>query len=309
MDKTGTLTAGRPTAAELATAPGADPAEVLRLAAAVEQLSPHILAAAVVAEAGRRGLSPPAATDVAEEPGTAVTGRAEGHRVRVGQLAGEPPPWAHDLRARAEADGGATVWISVDDAVTGALTLQDPLRPEARQTVDRLRTAGLTRLVIVTGDHEPAAGRVGGAVGADEVVARCHPERKVERAREESRRAVTVMVGDGVNDAPALAAADVGVALGATGATGAAQVADAVLTSDRLGRLADAVETARAARRIAVQSATVGMALAVVAMGVAAAGRLPPIAGAVLQEGIDVLVIANALRALRAGPDPSRVSS
>jgi P-type E1-E2 ATPase len=185
--------------------------------------------------------------------------------------------------------------------VAGAVLLRDPVRPEAARTVRRLRRAGFDRLVMITGDRPEVAERVADAVGADDVVARCTPSQKVERVRAESTHAVTVMVGDGVNDAPALATAGVGVALGATGATAAADVADAVLSVDRLDRLADAVEIARRSRRIAVQSAAAGMGLAVAAMGVAALGRIPPVVGAFLQEGIDVAVILNALRALRGG--------
>jgi P-type E1-E2 ATPase len=184
------------------------------------------------------------------------------------------------------------------------LLLRDPVRSDARQTVHRLRQAGFTRLVLVTGDRPQIAERVACEVGVDDVVARCSPSEKASRVRAEAGRGVTVMVGDGVNDAPALAAADVGVAMGSTGATASAEVADAVLTVDRLDRLADTVEIARHARGIAVQSAAVGMGLAVAAMGVAAAGGLPPVAGAFLQEGIDVVVILNALRALR---PPGRV--
>ncbi len=192
----------------------------------------------------------------------------------------------------------------------GAVLLEDPVRPDARRTVARLRAAGLTRIVMVTGDRPEDARRVADAVGVDDVLARCTPQEKATRVRAEAGRAVTVMVGDGVNDAPALAEAHVGVAMGATGATASADVADAVLSVDRLDPLADAVEVARYARRIAVQSATVGMGLALLAMGFAATGRLPPVAGAFLQEGIDVLVILNALRALRGGsrgpPDSGR---
>ncbi|GAA3764663.1 heavy metal translocating P-type ATPase [Micromonospora maritima] len=301
LDKTGTLTAGRPRAAETVVAPGGDRDEVLRLAASVEQLSPHVLAAALVRQARERGLALAEPTGVTEEPGRGVTGRVDGRPVRVGQLDGEPPEWADRARERAERAGLSTVWVSDEHGPLGAILLEDPVRADARRTVRRLREAGLTRLVMVTGDRPRTAAQVAQVVGVDDVIARCSPAEKARRVREESARAVTVMVGDGVNDAPALAEAHVGVAMGATGATASADVADAVLTVDRLDRLADAVEIARYARRIAVQSATVGMGLAVLAMLVAAAGRLPPVAGAFLQEGIDVLVILNALRALGGG--------
>ncbi|MEU1836836.1 heavy metal translocating P-type ATPase [Micromonospora chersina] len=301
LDKTGTLTAGRPRAAETVVAPGGDRDELLRLAASVEQLSPHVLAAALVRQARDQGLPLAEPTEVTEEPGRGVTGRVDGRLVRVGQLAGEPPEWAHRIRERAELAGRSTVWVSDEHGPLGAILLEDPVRPDARRTVRRLREAGLDRLVMVTGDRPRTAHQVAQTVGVDDVIAQCSPAEKVARVKAESGRAVTVMVGDGVNDAPALAEAHVGVAMGATGATASADVADAVLTVDRLDRLADAVEIARYARRIAVQSATVGMALAVVAMVVAAAGGLPPVAGAFLQEGIDVLVILNALRALGGG--------
>ncbi|MFG3712440.1 heavy metal translocating P-type ATPase [Micromonospora sp. NPDC047730] len=301
MDKTGTLTTGRPRAAETVVAPGGDRDEVLRLAASVEQLSPHVLAAALVRQAREQGLPLAEPADVTEEPGRGVTGRVDGRLVRVGQLTGEPPEWARRVHERAEMAGRSTVWVSDDRVPLGAILLEDPVRPDARRTVRRLREAGLRRLIMVTGDRSETARQVAQAVGVDDVIAQCSPQEKVARVREESGRTITVMVGDGVNDAPALAAAHVGVAMGATGATASADVADAVLTVDRLDRLADAVDIARYARRIAVQSATVGMGLAVVAMIIAAAGGLPPVAGAFLQEGIDVLVILNALRALGGG--------
>ncbi|MEV4831460.1 heavy metal translocating P-type ATPase [Micromonospora sp. NPDC049257] len=301
LDKTGTLTAGRPWAAETVVAPGGDRDEVLRLAASVEQLSPHVLAVALVRQARQRGLALATPTEVTEEPGRGVSGRVDGRLVRVGQLGGDLPDWAELARDRAELAGWSTVWVSGDQGPLGAILLADPVRPDARRTVRRLREAGLSRLLLLTGDRPRTAEQVARLVGVDEVLARCSPQEKVDRVRRESRRAVTVMVGDGVNDAPALAAAHVGVAMGATGATASADVADAVITVDRLDRLADAVEIARHARRIAVQSAAVGMGLAVLAMLVAAAGRLPPVAGAFLQEGIDVLVILNALRALHGG--------
>ncbi|MDM4718217.1 heavy metal translocating P-type ATPase [Micromonospora sp. WMMA1363] len=303
LDKTGTLTVGRPRAAETLTAPGVDGKEVLRLAASVEQLSPHVLARALVEQARERGLALAEPVDVTEEPGRGVRGRVDGREVRVGQLDGPLPGWAETARSRAERTGRSVVWVGGEAGPLAAILLEDPVRPDAPTTVRRLRAAGLRRIVMVTGDRPETARHVARAVGVDDVLARCSPAEKVARVRAEADRAVTVMVGDGVNDAPALATAHVGVAMGATGATASADVADAVLTVDRLDRLADAVEIARYARRIAVQSALVGMGLAVLAMAVAALGRLPPIAGAFLQEGIDVLVILNALRAL-VGPGP-----
>jgi hypothetical protein len=157
---------------------------------------------------------------------------------------------------------------------------------------------------MLTGDRAEPAREVATALGLDEVRAEQTPAGKVAAIRAERARATTVMVGDGVNDAPALAAATVGVAMGARGSTASSEAADIVLTADRLDRLADAMDIARRARRIAVQSATVGMALSLAAMAAAAAGLLPPAAGALLQEGIDVAVILNALRAV--GPGRTR---
>nr|WP_258545088.1 heavy metal translocating P-type ATPase [Micromonospora provocatoris] len=301
LDKTGTLTAGRPRGSRGGGGAGRRPGDVLRLAASVEQLSPHVLAAALVRQARERGLALAEPTQVTEEPGHGVSGRVDGRMVHVGSSPGNR---RSGRAGSVSAPNGPGVPRSGSATTTGRWArswLEDPVRPDARRTVRRLREAGLTRLVMVTGDRPGTARQVAQVVGVDDVIARCSPQEKADRVREESAHAVTVMVGDGVNDAPALAEAHVGVAMGATGATASADVADAVLTVDRLDRLADAVEIARYARRIAVQSATVGMGLAVVAMVVAAAGRLPPVAGAFLQEGIDVLVILNALRALGGG--------
>jgi len=162
------------------------------------------------------------------------------------------------------------------------------------------------RVVVATGDHPDVGALVGAAVGADAVLADQSPAGKVEAVRRERAGGVTVMVGDGVNDAPALAAADVGVAMGARGATASSEAADVVMTVDRLDRLAEGLRIARRTRGIALQSVVAGMSLSIGAMAVAAAGFLPPVAGAVLQEGIDVLVILNALRAL-GGPAPVRI--
>ena len=210
--------------------------------------------------------------------------------------------WARGVVNRARLDGAAIAWVCMEGEPAGAVLLRDPLRRHAPRTVRRLRAAGLNRLVMLTGDRAEPAREVATVLGLDEVYAEQTPADKVAAVRAERDRAVTVMVGDGINDAPALAAATVGAAMGARGATASSEAADVVLTTDRVDRLADAMDIARWSRHIAVQSAVVGMSLSLLAMVIAALGWLPPAAGALLQEGIDVAVILNALRALRGNP-------
>lgn len=305
MDKTGTLTMGSPAVIDVAAAPGRDAIEILRVAASVDQMSPHVLAEAIVTAARSRGLELSLPTEVVEEPGRGVTATLDGHRVHVGKLTQETATaeWARAVVNRALLDGAAIAWVCVDGRAAGAVLLRDPLRRHAPRTLRRLREAGLNRLVMLTGDRAEPAREVAAVLGLDEVYAEQTPADKVAAVRAECDRAVTVMVGDGVNDAPALAAATVGVAMGARGATASSEAAGIVLTTDRLERLADAMDIARWSRRIAVQSAVVGMVLSLAAMGVAAVGWLPPAVGALVQEGIDVAVILNALRALRGNPD------
>ncbi|GAA0402415.1 heavy metal translocating P-type ATPase [Microbispora corallina] len=301
LDKTGTLTEGRPQVVDVLAAPGGDPEEVLRLAAAVDQMSSHVLAAAIVRAARTRGLALPAPEDVSEVPGTGASALVRGRRVRVGKAPGSrSSPWEAAQRARAALDGAMTVWVSLDDQVTGVVLLRDAVRGDAGRTLRRMRSAGIDRVVMLTGDRAEVAESVAAVLGVDRVLAEQTPANKVEGVRDEARRATTMMVGDGINDAPALAAADLGVAMGARGTAASVQMADVVLTADRIDRLADAMDVARRTRRIALQSAGAGMALSLAAMAAAAAGALPPTAGAVLQEVIDVAVILNALRALRA---------
>jgi soluble P-type ATPase len=186
----------------------------------------------------------------------------------------------------------------VEGALAGALILHDPVRPDSPTTLRALRASGIERVVLVTGDHPEVAETVGAGIGADLVLAERSPAEKVDAVRAEGVHGPTIMVGDGINDAPALAAADVGVAMGARGATASSEAADVVIAVDRLDRLAEALAIARRARGIAVQSVLAGMAASAVGMVAAALGYLPPVAGALVQEGIDVAVILNALRAL-----------
>ncbi|MFI0790149.1 heavy metal translocating P-type ATPase [Streptomyces lydicus] len=301
LDKTGTLTRGRPRVLDVIAAPGAKPTEVLRLAASLDQYSPHVLAQAIVDTARERGLALSVPTDVGEEPGRGATGNVDGHRAAVGlrSAATARPDWAKAVDTRALLDGAAVAWLTVDGHLTGAVLLRDPLRHDAPRTLRHLRAAGIDRLLMLTGDRAAPAHEVAAVLGLDDVRAELGPADKVAAVRAERKRAVSVMVGDGVNDAPALAAADIGVAMGARGSTASSEAADIVLTTDRVDRLADAVAIAQRARRIAVQSALGGMLMSLAAMAAAAFGLLPPAAGALLQEGIDVAVILNALRALR----------
>lgn len=314
FDKTGTLTRGRPTVAEIVTVDpgsvGAD--EVLRLAASLDQVSPHVLAAAVVRAARGRGLALSLPSAVDERPGQGVAGEVEGRLVEVGNaqwiLPGASPPWAHAVRRRADLDGALTVFVRVDGAPIGAIVLDDPIRPDAARTIRRLRRGGVQRVVMVTGDRSDVAQTVGAVIGVDEVLAERSPAEKVDAVRAEGDRH-TIMVGDGINDAPALALADVGVAIGARGATASSEAADVVLTVDRLDRLGDAMAIARRSRAIARQSAVAGIALSLLAMGAAALGLLPPAWGALLQELIDVAVILNALRVLKVPGGETRVNA
>ncbi|WP_327426539.1 heavy metal translocating P-type ATPase [Streptomyces sp. NBC_01236] len=301
LDKTGTLTGGRPRVLDVIAAPGWTPAEVLRSAASLDQYSPHVLAQAVVDAARERGLELTVPEDVSEEPGRGATGTVGGRRTTIGRVDthDESPMWARAADNRALLDGAAVAWLTVDGHRAGAVLLRDPLRHDAPRTLRRLRAAGIERLVMLTGDRPEPAREIAAVLGLDDVRADLAPADKVAAVRAERARTVTVMVGDGVNDAPALAAADVGVAMGARGSTASSEAADIVLTTDRVDRLADAVGIAVRSRRIAVQSALGGMVMSLAAMVAAAFGLLPPAVGALLQEGIDVAVILNALRALR----------
>jgi heavy metal translocating P-type ATPase len=307
LDKTGTVTSGAPRFHRALTY-GAwrDEDALLRLAASLDQVSSHVIAAALVRAARERALALAFPTDVAETPGRGVTGVVEGRVVAAGSpswLAARLPPdpgW-RAFERRALRAGGSTVFVAVDGALAGALVVDDPIRPEAPRTIRALKRLGVRAVTLLTGDHPLVAETVGAALGVDGVLAERTPEEKVQAVRLGRAAGTTVMVGDGINDAPALAAADVGVAMGARGATASSEAADAVLLVDRFDRLPELLRIARRSQAIARQSALGGMALSLVAMGVAAAGLLPPVAGAILQEGIDVLAILNALRALGGG--------
>ena len=302
FDKTGTLTQGRPVLADVVMADdGMQADELLRLAASLDQVSAHVLASAIVTGGTRRGLVLQMPQDVREVHGYGLEGRVGDHQVKLGKaswiVGGDSPPWVRQVRRRADLDGSLTVFAAVDDEPAGAFLLEDAIRPDAPRMVRALRGVGIKRVVLVTGDRADIGDMVGRIVGVDEVLADCDPAAKLTAIEHESARGATIMVGDGVNDAPALAAAGVGVALAARGATASSEAADVVLTVDRIDVLADAILIARRSKGIAVQAVLVGMGLSFVAMVAAAGGFLPPAAGAIVQEVIDVLAIGIALRA------------
>ncbi len=312
FDKTGTLTTGSPSVTAVEALDGFTAGEVLRDAASLEQLSQHAVGVAIAA-AGATGAALPIPTAVTETPGSGLAGVIGGRSVLVGGASllaanGIAVPGAGAAVALAQA-AAAAAWVAIDRRVAGVILLTDTERPEARATLRALRTSGFRRLVMLTGDRAGPAGRLGDRLGLDAVFAALSPADKIARVRDECRRGTTMMVGDGINDAPALAAADIGIAMGARGAAAAAEAADMVLMVDRIDRIPEAVAIARRARHIALQSITVGMGLSFIAMGVAAVGYLPPVVGALLQEAIDVAVILNALRVLggaRAGADTAQ---
>jgi heavy metal translocating P-type ATPase len=309
FDKTGTLTVGTPEIREIVPRGDLEPGELLRVAASVDTASAHVLGEALAGAAKDAGLTLSVPTNVREEPGQGIEGTVDGQRIAVGSRAflrgaGVPPDEiASASIVTGHGSGEARVLVGVDGHVGGVLVMADELRPDADRIVERLREEGIRHVAMVSGDRRSVAERVGRELGVDRVYAELSPEEKldvVRRLRADSDLRPVVMVGDGVNDAPALALADLGIAMGVVGATVSSETADAVITVDRVDRVADALHIGRRALLIARQSVLAGMGLSLAAMGFAAAGYLQPVAGALFQEVIDLAVILNALRALRA---------
>ena len=308
FDKTGTLTVGTPELREIVTRGGWEAADVLRLAASIDRLSAHVLGEALVAAAEEADLELTLPEQVHEEPGQGIEGRVNGHHVAVGsrmfaRTSGVPQAEILSTASTTtRGSGEAHVVVAIDGHVAGVIVMADELRPDADRIVERLRAEGVRYVGMISGDRRSVAERVGREMGVDRVYAEQSPEQKLEvvrRVAADPDLRPVIMVGDGVNDAPALAVADLGIAMGAAGATVSSETADAVITVDRVDRVADAVHTGRRSLHIARESVLAGMGLSIAAMGVAALGYLPPLAGALFQEAVDLAVILNALRALR----------
>lgn len=304
IDKTGTVTVGEPRLRSIHVFGNEwSEDEVLRFGASVDQTSTHVLARAIVGAARDRHLELDLPRDVVDIAGSGVSAKLNGRDVAIGKLrwllnGRREPDVVADFRRRMARVAPTAVYVAIDEEIVAGFVFDDQLRPDAAHTVRALRRLGVDKVVMATGDHPEVARAVGIAVGVDDVLAEATPRDKVDALEELERLGVTTMVGDGINDAPALASADVGVAMGARGATASSEAADVVLVVDRLQRLVDAIGIAQRSRRIAVESVIVGMGLSLVAMGVAAVGLLVPIAGALTQEAIDLIAILNALRAL-----------
>jgi cation transport ATPase len=307
FDKTGTLTVGTPEIREILPSDRFDPGELLRLAASLDTMSAHVLGEALVEEAHEVNLRLETPTAVREDPGQGIEGRVAGRQVSVGSRAFmrragiSERELADGSLLMGRGSGEARVFVGVDGHLGGVIVMADELRPDTNTIVARLRSEGVRHVAMVSGDRRSVAEQIGREIAVDRVYSEQSPEQKLEvvaSLQSDPDLRPVVMVGDGVNDAPALTLANVGIAMGTAGATVASETADAVITVDRVDRVADAVHVGRRALHIARQSVLVGMALSVTAMIVAAAGYLPPVAGALLQEGIDLAVILNALRAL-----------
>ena len=316
FDKTGTLTTGEPTVAEIVALDGVEPAEVLALAAAAESRSEHPLARAIVRHAAEAGLRAEPATEVTAIPGRGLRARVGDGVILIGneRLFREAGAWTDDaaeILRRHEAGGRTGVLVgrahgASPPALLGVIGLTDRIRPEAADALRALHGAGIERVVMLTGDNATAAAAVGAAlggpgIGVDEVRAELLPEDKVDAVRAlRERHGTVLMVGDGINDAPAFAAADVGVAMGTAGTDVALETADIALMGDDLSRLPDTIRFARRAERILRWNIGFALGLKAIFIALAAAGVATLWMAVLADTGASLLVVGNGLRARRA---------
>ena len=304
LDKTGTLTDGRAKVVAVNVSADADPDDVLRLAASLDQASKHVIAQAIVAEARNRQFELTIPSDVVEAAGEGVQGVVEGRSVAVGGtrfVISRLSMGTESTLNLSTGAGAVTVAVAIDGRLVGEIRLADELRSGTQSLLQRLRNLGVQRIVLATGDRREVAEAVTAGLGIDAVRSGLTPDQKILVVLSERKNGPVMMIGDGVNDAPALAAADVGVAMGARGAAASAEAADVVILVDHLDRILPAIEIARRSRFIAMEGVFVGMGLSLVGMVAAALGLLTPVQGALIQGAIDVAVILNALTALGDG--------
>ncbi|MDZ4754726.1 MAG: heavy metal translocating P-type ATPase [Phycisphaerae bacterium] len=307
MDKTGTITSGAPSVLDVVALEGATERDVLRIAADVEALSTHPLARAVVRAARERGIEPQPATAPDQRQGRGIAAIVGGQRVTLGSTRafdGIHAPRLTDVVKTAanalEERARTVVVVAVDNRFVGLLGLMDTARPEARESFSALRALGIRCVAMLSGDNRTVAEAIGREVGVDEIHAGLMPERKIELVRALSRKfGAVAMVGDGVNDAPALAAAEVGIAMGAGGTDVALEAADVALMNDDLRKLPFAIGLSRAARRIIMQNVAIAMGVVFMLVVFASMGLVPMPVAVIMHEGSTVVVVLNALRLLR----------
>lgn len=297
LDKTGTLTANRPVVIDVATTGGSTREQVLDVAAALEARSEHPLAAAILAAAGP--VAP--AEEVEAVTGAGLTGHRDGRRLRLGRPGWlDPGPLAEQVAAM-QAAGATAVLVEDNDQLIGAVAVRDELRPEARQVIEQLRRRGY-QVAMLTGDNTTTAHALARQVGIDTVHADLRPEDKAELIGQLRQQQSTAMVGDGVNDAPALATADLGIAMGAMGTDVAIETADVALMGEDLRHLTQALDHARRARRIMLQNVGLSLGLIAVLIPLALTGALGLAAVVAVHELAEIVVIANGVRAGRTKP-------
>jgi heavy metal translocating P-type ATPase len=301
FDKTGTLTRGVPQVDKIIAHGDHTPDTVLALAAGLEQNSNHVLADAIVHAAQQKSLKPAKVKHVREVAGRGLTAMFKGKELLVGRLslldkAGVTVP----SKLKRGSEKQTAVYVASGGTIAGVITLKDEAREESAATIERLRELGVQDFLMVTGDNQEVAHAIAGELGIDQIQAEALPADKL-RILDEAKYRPLAFVGDGVNDAPILTAADLGIALGARGVAAASESADIVIMPDDLGRVATAMAVAKRTFGIARQSILTGIGLSVVLMGIFATGKFTPLAGAIIQELVDVVVIVNALRA-HSGP-------
>lgn len=308
FDKTGTITHGQPVVDAIEPADGISPQDLLAVAAAAETYSAHVLAKTVVAAAEARGLAIPEATGVAEVIAGGMTATIQGRITAVGNAKHVARVTGHAPASQDVPPGHIAIYLGTQDGPLGRILLADEVRSHAAATLTALHHLGVRSVAMLTGDTEPTGRHVAAQVGIDDVRAGLLPADKVACVAELPQRPVA-MVGDGINDAPVLAAADVGIAMGARGATAASESADVVIMLDDLSRVATSVAIAQRTVRVALQAIWLGIAISVALMVIAAWGLLPAIVGATLQEFVDLAAIVVALRAVRPGRDEREVAA
>ncbi len=292
FDKTGTITSGQLSVDHLEPAPGVDIKELLHFAASAEEQSPHILARSTVAYAQEHQIPLSSVSDLKEVVGNGILATVDGRQVKVGKLIFADP------NATQKPLSQTAIYVSVDGQYWGCVIFQDQIRPEAPRTMAQLRKLGVEHLVMLTGDQNAIAQHVAKLVGIHEIKADLLPEQKIAALKNvPTERRPVVMVGDGVNDAPALATADVGIAMGAHGSTAASESADLVIVKDDLYRVVVAVTISQETMKIAQQAVLIGIGICTALMLIAAFGIIPAFIGAMLQEVIDTVSILWALRA------------